>query len=508
MSCLTSIAGSVLLCALIGALTNQHYSWFILSCAAFGSQLPHLLERPWLIERLGPQTLTHSLLGILSIGVLFSPLLLVAHSSLLTALLIGYLAHLLLDAATEHGVLLFYPSRLRAVLPRHPLHRIISGSPRETLLRRWLLGLWLLALPLNAVGMRGVLHQLLPVAQFAVEDYLTASGQGRSVFVQFLGRFTTSQRLIAGRWEVLDAPSSTSLLVEDPQGRRYTLGPHPQNTIQAVMVRARKGAPLTVQSHLVRLHDQLLADALSTIPATGRTYLIGVLKTPEPVSLPILLDQFQPILAGSSQVELRYATWRDLHEQHLTGLYVTDGTLLLRTLTESSRRSAPPQTVSPLPAALIPSETSHRTVSLTVRHLYEAQELLVHPEQDITQGQLLADLRTYRAALLTDRALAAAHYTAAQTALEQVRLTHHQELVFKRTEDMLAGTHRMLTSVLAQHATEHAHAQAAVDAATATLAQLDHALATTTMHAPVSGRILTVRVHSSTATIRLLVHEH
>ncbi len=155
MSWATSVAGAILLCALVGAFTNQHYSWGVLLCAALGSQLPHAFEQRWLIERLGPNTLTHSLVGLLGCALCLSPFCFLGQGTMFAAALIGYFSHLLLDAASEGGVQLFYPSQARAVLPRHPLHRIIPHSPGEQRLRRWLLGLWLIALPLNALGVRG-----------------------------------------------------------------------------------------------------------------------------------------------------------------------------------------------------------------------------------------------------------------------------------------------------------------------------------------------------------------
>ena len=426
MSPLTSVAGGVLVCALIGAFTSQHYSWIAFGCAAFGSQLPHWVERPWLTQRFGPQTISHSLLGLTVVGLFLSPLLFTHHSPLVTAFLLGYASHLLLDAATARGVLLFYPSRARAVMPQHPLGRVIPGSPREARLRYWLVGVCLVALPLNAVGLRGLLHQLLPVAQFAVEDYLSASNQGRRVFVDFTGRFNTSQRLVSGRWDVLDTMSSTSLLVEDPTGRRYTIGTHPHDTIQALSIRAHQGPPMDVQLHIIHLHDQVLGDLVSTIPPDGRTYLIGVLKTPEEIHTTFSLDQFHPIQVGSTQVELRYATARDLQEHHMMGLFVTEGELLLRTLREPSR-GHPATALTQTP--MVHSEASQKTVTLTVRHVHDPQELLIQPDQEVARDQLLADLQAYRATLLTEHHVALAQHATAHAVFEHLRLKDRKSVV-------------------------------------------------------------------------------
>ena len=90
--------------------------------------------------------------------------------------------------------------------------------------------------------------------------------------------------------------------------------------------------------------------------------------------------------------------------------------------------------------------------------------------------------------------------------LAHVRLVHQQELSLKRTEDALAGIHRDLIILQAAHHAEFARAQARAKALSARLGRLDQELATTQVRAPVSGRILSVQLHSSTATLHLLRH--
>jgi len=496
VSFFTYAAGGVLLCALIGALANQHYAWMALGCAALGSWLPHLCKRPWL-------TLTHSLLGLAGCAVLLSPLLVCHHAVFWTALVIGYASHLLFDAGSDRGVRLFYPSRARAVIPRHPLSRVPPGSPREALLRRWLLGLWLVALPLNALGLRGLLHQLLPVIQFAVEDYETIAGQGRRVVADFTGHFTASQRPIAGRWEVLEAMDRTTLLVEDPVGHRYALGTHPHDTIQVLRIRARQGPSVDVQVHTIHLHEQLLSDLVPLLPSEGRTYLIGLVKTPEAVQPRLSVEEFRSVHAGSGQVELRYATAHDLDDQHLLGLYVTDGDVILRTLKApgshpTSSGDAPPAHAAP-----------RRTITLIVRHLAGPQELLVHEGQPVTAGQPLMDLRGYRVELQAEMQVVQAQVAAADALVVALHLKQAQAGSLKRTEDTLMGVHRDLTAWQADEAHALAHAQAQAEAARAKLAKLEHALAATTIRAPARGRFLAMQYHpmTSTATLHLLADD-
>jgi len=493
----TVAAGGILLCAFVGALSNQHYSWIALGCAALGSWLPHMSKRP--------QLMTHSLLGLTGWALIASPLLLWHRAAFWTALLIGYASHLLLDAGSDSGVRLFYPARVLAVLPRHPLSRIQPGTPRERLLRRWLVGLWLVAIPLNAMGLRGLLHQLLPVIQFAVEDYETTGAQGRRVFADFTGRFSASQRPITGRWEVLETLDRTTLLIEDSEGRRYTLGTHPHDTIQVLRVRARKGPPVDVRLQTVHLHEQLLVDLMPLIPSEGRTYLIGGVKSPERIPPHLAVEEFQTVQGGSGQITLRYATVQDLRDQHLLGLYITDGEVVLRTLRVTGSHP-PARGDTPMPQ---PRVAPRRAITLVVRHFSDPQELLVHDGQEVTVGQPLADLRSYRRELQENVRLAQTEATAAGLRVLSVELQQAQQRSLKGTEDVLIGTHRDLIAWKAAQAQVLSHVEAQAAASQAKLAGFQRALAATTILAPAGGRFLSMEFHpsTSTATLHLLADE-
>jgi len=503
----TYASGGVLLCALIGALTNQHYSWCAVGVAVLGAWLPHLCEHPWLTCRLGSKTATHSLLGMAVCAFLTSPLLLCHQTVFWTTLLIGYLAHLLLDAGSDRGVLLFYPSRVRAVIPRHPLSRVIPGSPREIFLRRWLVAFLIIALPLNAIGLRGLLHQILPVVQFAVEDNGIYSAQSHRVFIDFTGRFTASQRPIIGRWEVLETLDRTTLLAEDAQGQRYTLGTHPHDTIQVQRIRARKGPLLDMKLQTIHLHEQLLGDIVPLIPSDGpprsgrgRTYLIGMVKTPETLQPHITVEQFQPVQASHGQVELRYATPHDLEDPHLLGLYVTEGEIVLRTLKDRDSHSVSGGT-NPPSLRVAPN----RTITLVVHHFAGSQELLVREGQTVHAGQPLIDLRTYRTKLLADLRVAQAQVVASKALVLSLQLKQAQDRSLKRIEDSLIGSYRDMTVWNASENQILDHAQVQLISARAKLSHLKQELATTTLRAPASGRFLTMQFHptSSTATLYL-----
>ncbi len=508
MTLSTYVAGALLLTILVGIFSSHPASLIVMVCAALGALLPHWLEHPKLQYRFGYRMITHSLLGLVLISLLVSPICFTRYAALATALLLGYASHLLLDATTTKGVLLFYPALARAVLPRHPLTRIEPGTDRERLLRRWLIGLWLVLLPLNAIGLRGVLRWLIPAPQFAVEDYLRYSGESRRVFVEFTGRFTVSQRSVSGQWEALDAPSSTSLLVEDPQGGRYTLGTHPQDSILALTVRAHKGPPVAVTLRTVQLHDQPLGDLLSLVPAEGQTYLLGRARVSEAVPTHWPVDQLPAIRADAHHVELRFATVADLRAQGVTDLVVSDGDLLLRTLAPAHaclpREIAAGRQDHPVQSPLISSDASpSHVLTLTIAHLHDPQEILVRPHARIQPGQLLVDMHHYRAELVAKQHAVSVQLIAAHAALDALRRTHDHTLALQQQEDRLAGTHR---DFVANDTRALTAAEARVTTAQARLDAITHDLTTTELRAPVSGRVLSIQTHGTTATI-LMRHD-
>ena len=130
-----ALTPAVAACVLLGALLpdiDTPTSWIGRCCRPLAG---------WLERRVGHRTLTHSLLG-LALATL--PTLTLAwvdwHWPLAFAL--GYLSHLLVDAANPPGVPLLYPSPVRAVFPGRESLRPAEGSRGEAVLcAGFLLGL-------------------------------------------------------------------------------------------------------------------------------------------------------------------------------------------------------------------------------------------------------------------------------------------------------------------------------------------------------------------------------
>src|SRR5262245_58286976 len=124
-----------------------------------------LLER-----RFGHLPVPHSLLGLaLFTGSVASLGLINPQWPLAFGL--GYLSHLLIDCANKSGTPLFYPSPIRAVLPRSEALRIAVGSGAETVLGVLLAGLLVILVPLHQMGFARALHAFTRTTTGAITDF-------------------------------------------------------------------------------------------------------------------------------------------------------------------------------------------------------------------------------------------------------------------------------------------------------------------------------------------------
>src|SRR3990170_2483289 len=154
--------------------------------------LSRFLER-----RFGHRTLTHSFLGLALFPLPLLPLGFLDRQWPL-AFGLGYLSHLLVDCANKSGTPLFYPSQLRAVLPRREEFRIAVGSGQETVLLVVLLVVLAVLLPIHQIGFTRALHAITQTTTAAISDY--RGWQGRwEVWAEVDGIFQLSQRRVRQR---------------------------------------------------------------------------------------------------------------------------------------------------------------------------------------------------------------------------------------------------------------------------------------------------------------------
>jgi inner membrane protein len=480
--------------ALAGALVPDLDTPTTLAGRAAGP-IARALER-----RFGPRTVGHSLLGLAAASLASLPLAaLDAHASLAVAL--GYASHLLLDCATTAGVPLFYPSPIRAVLPRAETLRLPEGARAEWVLTAGLLVALAILWPLQQMGFARALHALTQTTGGAISDYRRWQGQ-REVWVDVEGLFQPSGRRVRQRYRVLGLANTSTLVVLDPATDRiHTVGPTAEANVYPLRIRAEPGPAITVRTRAVPLRQQLLRDLLAAIPPEGDTVLQGELTTPDTPRIRPDPEQYAVLKPGVAGLELRFARRPDLADPASGTLFVVAGLVLVQTTTAATEDRPP---ADPPPPAAAPPPPHDDVTELFIAHLTDPdQELLVREGDAVHKGQLLARLTWRDPELARRRQQAEAEHAAraAALALQDAKAREVQALVAAR----LAAP-----GAAAREAAALLHAQAAAAQARRALDRLaDEARRAVEVRAPVDGQVLTVRVHvihggEATAQVRLL----
>ncbi|MFZ1059781.1 MAG: metal-dependent hydrolase [Candidatus Rokuibacteriota bacterium] len=454
--------------------------------------LSRFLER-----RFGHRTLTHSFLGLALFVLPVLPLGLFDRQWPL-AFALGYLSHLLVDCANKSGTPLFYPSQLRAVLPRSEEFRIAVGSGQETVLLVILLVALAVLLPLHQIGFSRALHALTQTTTAAISDY--RGWQGRwEVWAEVDGIFQLSQRRVSARYRILGIAGATTLIVLDPAtGRIHTVGANKESNLYPYRIRAQQGRPITVRSRQVTLTQQLLKDLLREVPPEGETYFQGTVKTPDTPVLRQDPEQYEVLKHGLHELELRFARPRDLQDPQVGNLFVLSGLVFVQTVVPDEPLSAP----SP-PTQAAPAEFDDIT-QLFIAHVTDpSRELLVGEGERVRKGQLLARL-TYRDQELERR------MRHAEARIEEKEAALALQAAKVRQARALVGAGLAAPGAVEREEAGVLRARVAVEQERRELARLaEEAARLSEVRSPVDGQVLTIRVHvihgsESTAVLRLL----
>lgn len=261
-------------------------------------------------RRFGHRTITHSLLGLVILGVLTSWLLFIVPGAWVW-LLAGAMTHILLDAHNITGVPLFYPARLEFVTVTNRSLRTPYGSPREFM---YLAGFSLCAavlIPFANDGFSPWFHRALGAPYGAVEDYLSWRNDFE-VFADVEGFNLLTNENVSGRFRVIDALSKEKLLLEDEVGRAYSAALK-DSDIQITRVKAWKGEPIVSSTYRVDLNGRLMSDLLASLPKGARRVQINAgLELADSVDTPPVVGYFSRVEANGKTVETRAATIGDL----------------------------------------------------------------------------------------------------------------------------------------------------------------------------------------------------
>jgi inner membrane protein len=453
----------------------------------------------WLERRVGHRTLTHSLLGLSLASLPVLPLAWI-ESRWPLAFALGYLSHLLVDAANPPGVPLLSPSPVRAVFPGRESLRPAEGSRGEAVLcAAFALGLVVLW-PLHQVGFTRSLHVLTRTTAGAIADFRGWEGT-REVWADLAGHFRLSQRRLYRRVRILGIENVSTLIVFDPETDTiHTVGPNETANVYPSGIVAHPGRPLTVETRPVTLTQRLLRDLLREVPPDGETFFHGLVRTSDAVTLKPAPEAYEALKPGVQALDLRFARPRDLEAPELRGVFVLEGQVLVQTFRsiDAPRPAAMPEAPRP-PAAEFDDVTE-----LFIAHVTDpARELLVREGDRVRRGQLVARL-TWKEPEL-ERKRQEAH---AKLAEREAMLGLRESALGQARALVDAGLGAM--GALTRAEADLQGARDAVADARRHLDQLtDEVRRAKELRSPVDGQVLTLRVHvvhgsEGTAALRLL----
>lgn len=230
MMALTHGAIGVVSFAGLSALFGGAITPAALGAAAVGSWLPDV-DTPnskagmcvyplaaWLEKRFGHRTITHSATGVFLFALLISPLLIWAISRpIFVPLLLGYVFHLLGDAATKAGVPLAWPRRERFVFPGNSQWRLTTGSGAEWGVLCVVFVLALVTLPVSQLGPRRLLHMFSGDIRGATRDVQDWSANWE-VEAEIEGFDVLRKKVVEGRFRVVGLRGDDGLLIEREGG--------------------------------------------------------------------------------------------------------------------------------------------------------------------------------------------------------------------------------------------------------------------------------------------------
>jgi len=349
----------------------------------------------YLERKLGHRQATHSLLALALLSLVSAPLAIV-HLYWWVALLSGYFSHLIIDTINKSGVPLFYPSSIRAVMPKPEKWRIQVGSKAEIIIFTITSILVFLLLPINRVGLFKSLHYIIKDTPSAVADYRSWADE-YIVYANVEGTFNISQKPIVSQFEVLGIENKNSLVVYDAHADLiYTVGTDQNTTIYPKTIRCVKGESIDVATKRVHIENELLGNLIDHIPKNGQTFIKGAIKTTDAVILPRDPDIYETIRPGINEIELRYARKRDFESVEVSTIFALSGDLYLRTISPKTAGVAPITKLSNFQTnifanAAMPKQRVY-TTEIYIHNLRNMAEILVSEGQHIQVGDLIAKL--------------------------------------------------------------------------------------------------------------------
>lgn len=495
MKKITHVVFSVTFCTILATVANIALRPVHFVVMAVASLLPNIDHFTRIERSFGRRTVTHSLLGFCVVAILALPLVFFKAGSIYFIVLASIAGHFLIDCVNKEGVCLFYPSLSRAVLPRNENYRIRRGSKAETVLLWVTAAVFLITLPVNQAGLRPALHHLVRTQQSAVTDYLSFSGAGHRVLVEFEGVKRVSQERIRGRWEVIDRLSKTSLVVKDERGRLHTIGNDNQDNIRPITIRAIKDRKQDQYVVSVEFHNESLEKLLSLIPRDGESYISGYAEIDDAIDvLPTDVNSFETIKVSARKVEFSSATLHDLIRAGLQDAYVKEGMVVVRTVIPPGGK----------PNLMVSRRAvTYKVVSVTVRGIRGPADILIREGDPVKKGTMVAILHEKVDIKVIEVRKATANLAVAKADLYTVKAKTADELKEKRREDSIMGARRTLELLKQERQREIRKGYLKAYAYHLAVVKLKEMMRSYETTSPCHGKVTSVVIDGTNAKIRI-----
>jgi inner membrane protein len=385
--------------------------------AAAGSLLPDIdVSTSWagrllpfiskpIEHKFGHRTITHSFFVVIFFGLSsFILSLFTIHSSLFTALTIGYASHIIIDCTTVQGVKILYPFSMRnAVFPLDTMspfdYRIKVGTYGDTVLGFIFL---FLTIPIAYVSLntyKTTVREVQRDVASAVREY-DELAKDFIVFARVQkGVNTITHQDINGEFMIIAAEKQNVLIVRTPEGALSVGKDKFLNDIftDDVLAIPRIKARTTIQS--LEAQNQSLAIIRSPYQtADSLVFFSGDIEFYEPVALrdtvdlPLFSTRFKSIVQSNQKLKLNLEPYDILKSVNITDEIIKTAKLTIKAITPLKSSAA-----SDSMPIVVNSTSKFQLVEIKQS---ENLRLLIDTGTAITAGQEIGFIQTNDVQLL------------------------------------------------------------------------------------------------------------
>jgi membrane-bound metal-dependent hydrolase YbcI (DUF457 family) len=346
------------------------------STSSIGQLVPGFSSK--IERRFGHRTITHSLIGVIILAILSSPLLL-RNSSVFAFLLLGFVSHLILDTFNISGVPLLWPSRIVFWFFPHRAYRVAYNSPLERLVMVSCVLACVAVMPFSSAGFSPSFHRFLGTPSGVVADYL-AWRDSSEVFADVEGFNVETQEKVEGRFRVIDAIGKEGVIFEDASGDALGMGLARGAQVSVYHTAASKGSAIQVKEFKLEISDQTIGQILDGLPKAKRVWITANLQARDLISAPPpKVGRYPRVKSFGHTLEIRSARKSDL--EPLRDVMVTRGSAIIRAETGIGEVLA---------NVLEPVRRPQKTITLEIPNLPTLAGLVIKPGDKLLEGQPIA----------------------------------------------------------------------------------------------------------------------